>query len=258
MVKERQTVQRIAEYFKDAGYSVAIEEDLIRISQGPLDGVVRVVHEDASTPELISVMIEASMDAARERVAYVAVPGRIVSRVGEYVFRVHGLGLVKYGESFVEEVVPPRLKVAQMTTRAEAPDSRSLALEEVRGAIREMLRKMDLLENTIIQKLTMTEGKASASIVEETTSLISRIERLENEIGSLKRLSEIEVVLESLKERLERLAAKVEILESGARRVTIAESRDDKARYDASEQGPLPSYLQDNPWVQILSKRGRE
>ncbi|MEN3048572.1 MAG: hypothetical protein ABDH63_07345 [Candidatus Caldarchaeales archaeon] len=258
MGRERRTVQRIAEYFRRAGYSVEVEEDLIRVFQGSTEASVRVVHEDATMTELFSALIEASMDAATGKAAYVAAPEKVAVKVGEHLFRLYGLGLVKYGEDFVEESTPPKVRPSQEPTGQGVNAAEARALEDVKGAIMEVLRRMDQLETTIRQQLSAPERPIVPTSGEDVSGLIARIERLEAKVSSLERLGEIASLIEKLRVRLEQLAARVEALESAGRREVTVERSEQASSEVPAERVPLPSFLKDNPWVEILSKRGGE
>ncbi|MCS7126926.1 MAG: hypothetical protein NZ953_00830 [Thaumarchaeota archaeon] len=258
MGRERRTVQRIAEFFRRAGYSVEVEEDQIRISQGSIEGSVRVVHEDATAAELFSALIEASMDAATGKAAYVAAPERVAVRIGEHVFRLYGLGLVEYGDDFVEESIPPKFRPSQAPAGQAATAVESRALEEVMGAIAEVLKRIDQLETTIRQQIPAPERQAVQVSGEDASGLIARIERLEARVSSLEKLGEIASLIEKLRARLEQLAARVEALESAGKREVRAERSEQAPKEVPPEPVQLPSFLKDNPWVEILSKRGKE
>ncbi|MCS7118046.1 MAG: hypothetical protein NZ957_04585 [Thaumarchaeota archaeon] len=258
MAAERGVRARIADYFRRAGYLVAIEEDQILISQGSSEGCVKVVDEEVSISELVSALMEASMEVGKGRFAYVATPRRIADRVGEYVFRVHGLGLVTYDDLSVEEVVPPRVRTHHASRHSEGPQTHAPVLEEMRGAINELLKKMDALENALKQRVIDTGQVAGSTARANLENLIDRLERLEVRVSSLEQLGDIVSELESIKAHLARLAKRVEALEAGDRRMVTVEVGVGNEEGAARGQEGLPSFLRDNPWVEILSRRGRD
>jgi len=150
----------------------------------------------------------------------VAVPRRYQRAVDENVMSLHGLGLVIYDNLGAEEIIPPRFQGRDESKkeRAQEAGEKSRYIEEEMVKLRIELSKL-------------------FRAIEEIEIRINRLEKEQNRLGS--RLSRVETQLN----RLQRPAA-AEI-----------KTKTEKAEHRGDLGKNLPTYLVDNPWINILSRR---
>ena len=95
----------------------------------------------------------------------------------------------------------------------------------------------------------------------EYEEVLSKVEDVKNWV--IKRIESIEISLRNLEERVMRLEELIERLEHGMREVRLGEVRRsevwlEEAGEEVTFEGELPSYLKDNPWIEILMQKGRQ
>ena len=158
---------------------------------------------------------------------FLAVPLLLLPSVDADTLRAHGMGLIGAGE---EELV-----VAQDAPRREP-------------------------------KPSLAQG---INLDDETLRLLEKVPILEARVRELEAtVAELRIALSQLRGQFEGLSTKVDRLASLP---TVQEQPSQPSRAEAAEASPpaaaasvqeppqeLPSFLQDNPWVEILSKRGEE
>lgn len=188
------------------------------LSDGRIELAINILDEDScsSKAALHDALLEAERLTDRFSGVALAVPRRFQKAVDEGVLARHGIGLVVYDMMGAEEVVPPKLK-----PREEEEAQKEVVVERVVGG-------------------------------EELASLRSEISRV------LRVLEEFEARLDRLEREQRALAARLSRLEGevrarrGGEKPRLVES---VAQAPQTRSEKLPSFLRDNPWVDILSKR---
>jgi hypothetical protein len=235
-------VGRLAEFFRRHGYEVNVEEDVLWLRSGRVSGVVRIVGYDAGPSELLSAVIEAARDTAAGFLAYIAAPKTLIEKVGEHVFRLHGLGLLKYTDFEVAEAVSPRIRETPWTQQPK----HSEAFENVNETLEKVLKKIESIEVRLDRQMQVGNTPVVERGLEPSLpAVLSRLDVLERRVSGLERLAE-EVA--ELRERLQRL------VQHGVQ--LAAENRPRESTVDVANDN-IPSFLNNNPWVDILSKKGR-
>ena len=162
---------------------------------------------------------------------YVAVPKAAAPFVDTEVLKKRSTGLLVVGEEGVLEALPsPRRPV-----RRGGPSTGGDVLAE------ELLNRIAALEN----RLSALESELMA------------VRPLLNEVGSVRELREN---LRSLSSRLEALSRRVDMLSSSMLVRPQAPSAPARPQVAPSPPEPegLPSFFKDNPWLDILARRGRD
>lgn len=237
-------VWRLAEFFRRSGYEVDVEGDVLWLRSDRVSGVVRVVGEDAGPSELLSAVIEAARDAAAGFLTYIAAPKNIIDRVGEHVFRLHGLGLLKYTDIGVNESVSPRIRETSRPPTQPRPPPNS---PDIAAALEKLLKKVEAIESRLEHHGRPEMPKAVERNLEPgLLGLMSRLEELERRVGGLERLAE-EVA--ELREKVRAL------VERGIQ--PSAEKPRAKPEQHVSAGG-VPSFVENNPWVELLAKKGQK
>ncbi len=261
--------QRIARHLESEGYEVEVGESAISFRSGRITGTVRIVEEDGRMADLLSATLEAYHDSTRGMLAYVAAPSPLIDRMGVHVFRLYGLGLLVYSNDRVEEVVSPRLRepevperVAEESVQERQREQQGPAVElmtKMISMLEELLRKVEGLEVRVATGVQVKE-RAAPETVSEVTDLLRRLQELEARVMSLEGLRKLVVEVEALRARVESLAKQLAAL-AERERVTAPSSIEVRPSYGTADTTPgleLPSFLKDNPWVEILSRKGRE
>ncbi len=189
----------------------------IVLSDGRRELAVNILDED--TLMVHGAIHDALLQAEKLRERYsgvaIAIPRRFRRAVDDGVLSMHGLGLIVYDMMGAEEVVPPRF-----SERVEVVKSSNTAIEEKAVSIEEIVR----IRSDIGRILRMLE------------ELEARLDRLERAQRSL----EIRV------NRIEQRSSRVEVRARETPRI--------EERVKPSSK-KLPSYLINNPWIDILSRR---
>ena len=180
--------------------------------------VVRVLDETDGRLELISAALQSAFRAAKGERAYVLVPKSMASTDELMVIRLHGIGLLLYGPHGIEEL-PPIIKHVKDDERK---DGEKVPVEH-EGMMR-MLERIERLEKLIHR-------------IDEVDALASRLERLE---AMYRELSSKLLVFDGMR----------------SSRVGIAVPEMPGKCSDVSSEIELPSFMKDNPWLNILSGKG--
>lgn len=190
------------------------------LSDGFREVVVNILDEDALTSK--GALQDALLHAERMKSKFdgvcIAVPRRYAKIIDENVMMLHGFGLIIYDRMGAEEIIPPKLE-----GRRTAPEKR------------EQCEQISL---------------ASAQEIIELKKQISRLLRVIDELEA--RLDRLEKDRKELIERVSRIE-RSNLMQIAMRGET--ERAETKLRVEVKPRGNLPSYLVDNPWVEILSRR---
>jgi len=197
--------------------SMEVDSQLI-LSDGKVDIAVNILSEDSCNSR--SIIHETLIETLRLQSKYdgviLAVPRRYSKIIDESVLVKYGVGLIIYDMMGAEEIIPPRLN-----------NNRK---EKVEG-----IRKNT--QNVPINEITLLRSEISriTRILEEMEARLDRIEREQRILAS--RISELEKTKTSI---------------IGEERIS-QQIKSKPPNY--SNEEALPSYLRDNPWIDILSKR---
>ncbi len=190
------------------------------LSDGTREILVSMLDEDALTSR--GALQDALLHAERMRSKFdgvcIAVPRKYVKMIDENIMMLHGFGLIIYDKMGAEEIIPPRL-------RERRTDSKKI--EDHEQGTHAGAREIVELKRQISRLLR---------IIEE---LEAKLDRLEKDHKSL-----IEKVNKLERRGLTQRPAGEE-----------AEHAEAKVQVEVKTRGNLPSYLIDNPWVEILSRR---
>ena len=191
------------------------------LSDGKREIVINILSEDsfANKGALQDVLLHAEKLKSKFDGVCIAVPRKYMRALDEDVMSLHGFGLIIYDNLGAEEVIPPRIREKRKPVE-KARDEAKIVIQDNQEIVR--------LRSEISRLLRILE------------EVEARLDRLENEQRSLARkLSRIEAT----------------ISRSGVKE-ELTESREVEAvRTVEAKKGNLPSYLRDNPWVEILSRR---
>ncbi len=265
----RKIHRRIARHLESEGYEVEEGETAVSFRSGRITGTVRIVEEDGTLADLLSATLDAYHDSTRGMLAYVAAPSPLIDRMGIHVFRLYGLGLLVYSDDHVEEVTSPRLREPEVRDRA-AEGSGQVQQKELQGPAIGLMTKMISMLEELLRKVEGLEVRVATGVparervvpetVSEVNELLRRLEELETRVASLEGLRRLVAEVEALRARVESLAKQLAALAEREQLTAPkpAEGRREYGTADASPDLELPSFLKDNPWVEILSKKGRE
>ncbi len=265
----RKIHRRIARHLESEGYEVEVGESAVSFRSGRIAGTVRIVEEDGTMADLLSATLEAYQDSTRGMLAYVAAPSPLIDRMGIHVFRLYGLGLLVYSDDHVEEVISPRLREPEVRERTSEESAEVQQREQQGPAVELMTRMISMLEELLrkvegLEVRVATGVQARERVVPETASevneLLRRLEELEMRVISLEGLRRLAAEVEALRARVESLAKQLAAL-AEREQVTAPKTAEVRPAHWTSDASPgfeLPSFLKDNPWVEILSKKGRE
>jgi hypothetical protein len=223
-------LDKIVGHFCGEGYSVSVGDGIVWLSRDGFKGAVWVVPIGGGLDEILWAVMGATEYANKFGNSYVALPVNLAKRIDESHFWTYGIGLVVYDEETVKEILQPR-------PRAEPREQSITTYSEQRDI-----------------KTDEESGRLDNALLEE---LLRRVERLEREIARL--------------EELELLMARVEALESRAEnrekayhkpspqvapatiqyQTTTTHATSSRSR----SEDRLPSYLQDNPWIEVLASK---
>ncbi len=207
----------------DQGYKILekdLSENVIRFSNEGLEAIVRIVDEDANGGDLLSSVIQSAFDAAKGKTAYVALPIHLLSRIGDHAFRLHKIGLIVYSDQKITELV----------------SGRAVPVGETRLNVNE-LEKIEAMISSLASRLEKVEESINTlSVVDE---LNRRLENLEH------------VVYQKMSYDNDVLTKNIELppVKIGTHR----EMKEPKVK--RQKTGDLPSFLAENPWVDLLSER---
>jgi hypothetical protein len=190
------------------------------LSDGAREILVSILDEDALTSK--GALQDALLHAERMKSRYdgvcIAIPRKYTKAIDDNVMIMHGFGLIIYDRMGAEEIIPPRLR-----ERRAAPQRLEEHGQDMRAGFQEIVE----LKKQISKLLRVIE------------ELEARLDRLEKDHRNI-----IERVV-----RLERGGLASPATGEGAERT------EPRPRAEVKPRGNLPSYLVDNPWVEILSRR---
>jgi len=222
-VTRKDTLDKIASYISKQGYRILekdFSENIIRFSNGGIEAIIRIVDEEANGGDLLSAVIQSAFDAASGKIAYVALPMQLLSRIGDHAFRLHKIGLIVYSDQKITELVGGSI----------------VSFGETQGNINELEKIETLID-----------------------SLSSRLERVEELISSLSMIDELNRRLEFLEqvvyEKMNHIDIKtVETSNSEKPKIEIYQKRSEQ-KVKKSKTDNLPSFIAENPWVDLLSEK---
>ncbi|MCS7133971.1 MAG: hypothetical protein NZ921_04145 [Candidatus Caldarchaeum sp.] len=197
-------LKRVEDHFLGKGCRVverSVGDGFVRFRCGGDETVVRVVDELASRDEMLATIIQAALDSGAGKIAYVSIPMGLVSRLGDYAFRVNKIGVLVYDERDLVEVVEGGLQSTSPATDSSIPEFDITAV----------LEKIDRLE----------------ALYEE---LARKIENIETRV---------------MHAAASQTAEKQE--------TTIMETPRQTSSKKTKKSAELPSFIEDNPWVELLS-----
>lgn len=221
-------LDRIIGHFCREGYSVSVGDGVVWLSRDGSKGAVWVVPIGGGLDEILWAVMGATEYANRFGNSYVALPVNLAKRIDESHFWTYGIGLLVYDEETVKEMLQPRPRAEsreQIITHSEQEDVK-------------------------------TDGEESSSDNAILEELVRRVERLEREIAKLG--------------ELELLMARVVALENNASTqertpqrplppvapATVHYQAEHVVSSRRRSEEKLPSYLQDNPWIEVLASKG--
>ncbi|MEN2974464.1 MAG: hypothetical protein ABDH32_02660 [Candidatus Caldarchaeales archaeon] len=214
----------ISTLFSDEGYhevgrryeSICIDGQLI-LSDGRREIIVNILSEESccSRSTIHEALIEAEKLIREFDGVVLAVPRKFSKVVDEGVLARHGLGLVIYDTMGAEEIVPPKIE--------DKKQKKELIKDN--GNFRDMY-ELALIKSEILRIIKMLE------------ELEARLDRLEKEQKMIAiRVSEIE---------------KIKLSTDNVKK--LVEERN-TSNILKDEKIFLPSFIKENPWVEILSRR---
>ena len=217
----------IAAIYEEEGfYEIERSRDLestyssrLILSDGRREIAVNVLDEESLLSR--GALQEALLQAEKLKLKFdgvcIAVPRKYVKVIDESVMAMHGFGLIIYDRLGAEEIIPPRLRERREPIREPNEGIKNVEVEsrEIIELRREISRVLRILEE-IEARLDRLER--------DQRGLASRISKLESELPRSKPVS-----------RREEVEVKVQASPRSNRK--------------------LPSYLHDNPWIEILSRR---
>jgi hypothetical protein len=197
--------------------SMEVDSQLI-LSDGKVEIAVNILSEDScnSRSMIHETLIETLKLQSKYGGVILAVPRRYSKIIDDSVLVKYGVGLIIYDMMGAEEIIPPRL---DNNRKEKVEDTRKNA------------------HNVPINQIALLRSEISriTRILEEMEARLDRLEREQRILAG--RISELEKTKPSI------------IGEEG-----ISEPIKSKAA-DYNDEEALPSYLRDNPWIDILSKR---
>lgn len=219
----------IAAIYEEEGfYEVERSRDLgstyssrLILSDGKREIAVNVLDEESllSRGALQDALLQAEKLKLKFDGVCIAVPRKYVKVIDESVMSMHGFGLIIYDKLGAEEIIPPRLRERESREPSQEPN--------------EGVEKAEVESREII----------------ELRKEVSRVLRI---------LEEVEARLDRLERDQRSLAGRISRLESELARSKPVQRREEvEVKVQASPRSgrKLPSYLHDNPWVEILSRR---
>ncbi|MCX8201667.1 MAG: hypothetical protein N3H84_06145 [Candidatus Caldarchaeum sp.] len=149
-------LKRVEDHFAGKGCRVverSVGDGFLRLRCGGGETVVRVVDEMASRDEMLATIIQAALDSGAGKIAYVSIPMGLVSRLGDYAFRVNKIGVLVYDEKDLVEVVEGGLQTPS-TADATQPEFDASALLE-------KIDRLETLYNELARKIETIETRLS-------------------------------------------------------------------------------------------------
>ncbi|MCS7145816.1 MAG: hypothetical protein RMJ28_04695 [Nitrososphaerota archaeon] len=219
-------LDQVVGHFCGEGYSVSVVDGVVWLSRAGLRGAVWVVPRDGGLDELLWAVMGATEYANSTGASYVALPSQLAKRIDESHFWTYGVGLIIYDEGGVREVLQPRQRADARAETTAQPEERAEEESQRRG----------------IDGMTVEE-------------MLRRIERLERE---LERLEGLELLAARL-DALERIIDQRGVMAPRSRQAefhAVAERARPAPRVgQGHDSDSLPSFLKDNPWVEVLAAK---
>ncbi len=198
--------------------SGSVEEDTLRFVGNSSTYVVKILDDTDGRLELISAALQSAFWAAKGEKPYILVPKNMSSMDEFMVIRLHGIGLLLYGPHGIEELPPivKNIKHDEMGNEGSVP----IKYEEVL----QVLERIERLERVVYK-------------VNEIDALVARLERLEvaynelsNKLLSFEGMRPLHVkpTVQYVPDKIANLNSEIE----------------------------LPSFVKDNPWLDILAGKG--
>lgn len=200
-------LKRVEDHFVRKGCFVverSVGDGFLRLRSDVGETVVRIIDELASRDEMLATIIQAALESGAGKIAYVSIPMNLVSRLGDYAFRVNKIGVLVYDERDLVEVVEGGL---QPTSPKQMPEQREF----------------------------------------DPSALMEKIDRLESLYGELARR------IENLEARVSEIQVHQPAEKAEIRETVPLETSSQTSGKKAKKQTAVPSFIEDNPWVEILS-----
>jgi len=194
------------------------------LSDGRREIIVNILDEDifAIRGAIQDALLQAEKLKGKFDGVAIAIPRKYQRAVDEDVMALHGFGLIIYDNLGAEEIIPPKIREGIRSKKEEEREldkSRSVRGEEIIQLRRDFSRVLKVLEE-----------------------IEARLDRLEKEQNKLiKRIADVENKLRELSKAEPRIREEAKATPKTISRVKVEEG--------------LPSYLVDNPWIEILSRR---
>ncbi len=222
-------LERIVGHFCGEGYSVSVGDGIVWLSRDNSKGAVWVVPIGGGLDEILWAVMGATEYANKFGNAYVALPVNLAKRIDESHFWTYGIGLVVYDEEIVKEILQPRPRAEPSVPSPTYPEQSDVKTVEEKsgldnGMLEELLRRIERLEREIAR-------------LEELELLMARVEALERRAGTQERPLH--------RPPLHVAPAAIQYQTVSAH---VASSRN-------RSEDKLPSYLQDNPWLEVLASK---
>ena len=233
MLPRRIIFTRLSDYFVEQGFKPVDEsvgDGYIKFRSGKEELILRIVDESYNKDELLATVIQAAFDAASGRIAYVAVPIQLFSKIGDHAFRLHKIGLIVYDRHGVMELVGGKRRESK-TIEQEAIEERN---------------RLEAMINSLSSRV---------SKLEEILDNMGEIDELRRRVTTLEKLYYDLLKEVNTRGHVRAAEAKVEEIEKQQevgdekKREQVVKSRKQR------EETELPSFLRDNPWVSILSEK---
>lgn len=196
----------------------SMEEGVLKFVGNGSTYVVKVLDETDGRVELISAALQSAFWAAKGDRPYILVPKSMASTDELMVIRLHGIGLLLYGSHGIEELPP----IVKLTSENKREDGGEFSIE--REDVLQLLERVERLERLIHR-------------MNEVDALVSRLERLE-------------ALYSELSNKL--------LTFGGTRPPNIKTAIPDipSRSSNAVPEVELPSFMKDNPWLDILAGKG--
>ncbi len=204
--------------------------------------MVEVLGFDDDPRRIIGVSLSVGEGCTDFVYRYVAIPRVTATWIDSSDLERRGIGLVVYAENRVEEVLPAtpsRRAIRVESDLADRVEQLEERLNRVEEALQGALAKMEELAKEVPREAPPPPPQQAPP---QPTPPMDWAIRMERALGE---------VLESLR----KLSSRVDALAS-AQPPPPPTQRAEEVKAPPSTSD-LPSFLRDNPWVEILSKRGR-
>jgi len=192
------------------------------LSDGRREIIVNILDEDifAIRGAIQDALLQAEKLKGKFNGVTIAIPRKYQRAVDEDVMALHGLGLIIYDNLGAEEIIPPKIREIDKDRKEEhkSGQERRIGEEELIRLRRDFSRILKALEEIEV-RLDRLER--------EQNKVITRINEIENKVIQLRK-------------------AEPKVEEVSVTTKTINSGKGGKN---------LPSYLVDNPWLEILSRR---